>query len=500
MTCVACSGSGSTNGSRDSSKGQLVWGKSAEPDLLDPTIAGTGIAWELLQLSYERLVGLDGHLKIVPELATSWQQKSPTTYVFDLRKGVRFSNGREMTVDDVVDSFKRLIDPKISAFWAGQLGIRSITAFGNTQVKFSLKAPKTAFVAALAASPAAILPMKELNAGEYDPAKELLGTGPFTVASHSQGESWTFVPNRHYWRSGVPGVSKLTVRIMPDDAARAAALRAGSIDFTTFETPDSIQVLKGQANVKTVVQSTTDYYVLYANSKQSVFRDDRVRQALAMTIDRNKIKNVALGGVGQPTASASVAFSGVCDPGAVPFAKPDVQRARELVAAAGATGKTVDIIATSSTKMSGPIAQVIQRDLESVGLKVRILSLDPGEALKRDHAGTFDLFIGWFAGYADPGMALAWWNPAYAGFNKAWANSDAQLNTLIDKSLATAQGPARSKSIRDACTRIAQDAVMIPLITKDAIVSYRSDRVSTVIPPVEGFAVPLRHIAEFRAK
>jgi peptide/nickel transport system substrate-binding protein len=171
-----------------------------------------------------------------------------------------------------------------------------------------------------------------------------------------------------------------------------------------------------------------------------------------------------------------------------------------LVAAAGATGKTIDVIAPSNTKMSAPVAQVIERDIQNAGLKARILTLDAGEALKRDHAGTFDLFIGWFAGYADPAMSLAWWNPAYAGFNKEWAKSDGELNALIDKSLSAAPGSDRATTIRAACARIAQDGVMIPLVSKDAIVAYRSDKVSAVIPPVEGYAVPLRHLAEFGAK
>src|SRR5262249_41773914 len=156
-----------------------------------------------------------------------------------------------------------------------------------------------------------------------------------------QNESWTFARNPYYWRAGLPKADKVLVRIMPDEAARTAGLRDGSIDVTTFDSPDSVRLLRGQAAVKTVVQRTTDYYRLDVNARSSIFSDDRLRQALSLSIDRTKIGNTALAGVGRPTAAASVSFPGACDPAAVPYGTPNVQQARALVQAAGATGKEV---------------------------------------------------------------------------------------------------------------------------------------------------------------
>ncbi|GAA0966842.1 hypothetical protein GCM10009555_009700 [Acrocarpospora macrocephala] len=500
---VSCAAAGGGSPAKGPSGAQLVWGKSADADVLDPPAAGNATSWELLDLTYENLVGLDDGLKVVPELATSWDQISPTEYLFHLRKGVKFANGRELTADDVVGSLQRLIDPATASIWAGQLGIASVGADGDTRVRVKLLKPKTPFVAALAGSPAAVLPMKELKAGTFDPKKQLLGTGPFKAVAHSQGESWTFERNPYHWRTGVPAVDKLTVRIMPDDAARAAALRDGSVDFTTFEVPDSIRLLEGQANVKTVVQSTTDYYRVDVNATSSIFRDDRLREALALSIDREKIKNVALGGVGRASAAVPPAFAGVCDPATVPFGKPDAQRARQLVAAAGATGKTVEISTISLVPMSSPIAQVIQQNLQDAGLRVRIAALDIGAVMKRAYSGKdadFDLVVSWSAGYADPAMDLAWYDPELVGFNKGFVKPDPRLHSLILDGLATEPGDRRTKLFRDACERIAQNANIIPVVTKDAIVAYRSDTTSVSILPVEGYALPLRQLAEFEAK
>lgn len=499
--CAACGGSpGEAAGPSPKAGGELIWGKPAEATLLDPAPSGSASAWELLQLTYERLVSLDDGFRPVPELAESWEQTSPTSYVFTLRKGVKFSNGRELTADDVVGTFERIADPKLASTWAVQLGIKTAEASGTSQVKVTLKAPRTSFIAALAHTQAAILPIRELKAGTFDPKKELLGTGPFKVSAHSQDESWTFVRNPYYWRAGLPKVDKLTVRIMLDDAARAAALRNGSIHVTTFSGPDSIRLLKGQAGVKTVVQATTDYYKVSANAKSSIFSDDRLRQALSLAIDRNRIRDVALGGVGRPTAAVPAAFGGVCDPAAMPYGTPDVARARQLVTEAGATGKNIEIVSLPVVPMAASIAQVLQQNLQAAGFKVTLKSLETGVALKQIYSGKksdFDLIVSWYAGYGDPGMVLPWWDPAVTAFAGGYEKSDPQLNTLIEKSLSTAAGPERTAAMTAACRRVAENANVIPLISKDAIVAYRSDEISVQIPKAEGYAVPLRRIAEF---
>ncbi len=497
---TGCTGSpgGTDGGTRRG--GTLVWAKPADATLLDPTRSNTSTSWELLRLTYENLVGLGDNLRVVPELATSWTQKSPTTYVFELRKSAKFSNGRAMTAADVVGSLRRLDDPKLAAVWASQLGIRSVSATGSMQVSVTLDEPKTSFLPALAGSSAAILPMKELSEGSFDPKKELLGTGPYKVVNHTQGQSWTFERNPYYWRPDLPKANRVNVRIMPDDSARIAALRDGSADVTTFEIPDAIRLLKGQANVKTVVQTTTDFYRLDLNARSSIFRDDRLRQAVALSIDRDRIIDVALGGVGKPTAAVSQAYTGICDPAQLPFARPDATRARQLVAAAGATGKTVEIIAPVIIPMSSPIAQILQQNLQAAGLKVRITPLEIGQVQKRAYTGKsadFDLVVSWFAGYADPAMTPVRWNPELTGYNKPWMKPDRPFYKLLDEALTTPPGAKRTATLREICSHIAQSANIIPLVTKDSVVAYRTDRVVAPIRSLEGYAVPLRNLSEF---
>jgi peptide/nickel transport system substrate-binding protein len=508
--CGGGSASDATSGGADSGSpaagrgGQLVWGKPLEVLGLDPTVDPNGSSWEILQLVYDTLVGVDDKLRPTPRLAMSWKRTSPTTYVFAIRQGVRFSNGREMTVDDVVGSLERLADPKTGSFWTAQLGqVRSIAKDGPWRVKVTLKQPRRSFVASLAHVMAAVLPMKEVRSGSFDPKKELVGAGPFKVLDHKQDESWTLVRNPYYWVKGEPKVDRLTVQIMPEDAARVAALRDGSIDVTTFGTPDAPQLLRGQPNVRAVVQDATAFYIMRVNARTGVFRDDRLREALSLSVDRDEIRKVALAGQGKPSSAVAPSFPGGCDPTAVPFAKPDLARARQLVDAAGARGKRVTIMLSNNDRTYAAIAQVVERNLAKAGLDAKIDQRDVGEVAKEVTAQTgsssFDLAISWVAGYADPAMALNLWNPKLS-FGAAWLQSDSQLNRLTDTSFREPPGAGLNELLARVCSRIAQDGYQVPLVTRASTIAYRSDRIVAPVRSLEPFAIPLRNLSQFAVK
>jgi len=482
--CGGSTGGGSSSTTEGRPGGTIVWAKPAEVPELDPAPATNLSALQLMDEVYEPLVGLDDHLRPAPKLATSWKQISPTAYVFDIRRGVRFSNGREMTVDDVVGSLRRLTDPRLAASWAVQIGpVKRIAAKGDWQVEIVLARPNSSLVPALTGTPAAIMPMKELRDGTLDPRRAMLGTGPFKIVRHVQDESWTLARNPYYWQRGQPLADQVIVRIMTDDAARVAGLKDGSVDVANFDTPDAVQLLAGQPNVKTVTTPTTDFYRLTVNSRTSIFRDKRLRQALALAINRQEISDVALGGTSEPSSAVAPSF-GLCKLSDMPFGEQDLARAKQLVEEAGATGKTVGLIASPTYKTLAPIAQVIVPELEQIGLKVKIDQAEQGEWLARVYTGRsdFDLDVSFFGSLVDPPMGLAWWSSAQTWH--PWIPVDRTLDALIDKTHVLSPGPARDAAIEAACKRIHENASLIPLVTKPTVAAYRSDKVNADIPDV----------------
>jgi peptide/nickel transport system substrate-binding protein len=482
--------------------GEIVWGKATEAEDLDPASAGTALSWEITSLAYERLVGMNEEFEVVPKLAESWKQTSPTTYVFKLRPGVKFSNGREMSVEDVVGSLNRAAEPE-RGLWQNLSGVKKVSAAGPDEVKIELNAPRTAFLPSLAVNYASILPMKELKDGSFDPKKELLGTGPFEVESHRPGESWTFGRNPYYYVKGEPKAEKLTIKIMPDDSARIAALRNGSIDVTTFETPDAVPLLEGEENVEALVQGTTDFFTLDVNATTSIFKSPVAREALSLALDREEISEIAMGGTSEPSAAAAPAFKGVCEADAMPFATPDPAAAKEKFEEAGLAGKEINILVTNEIGMTPQIGQVIQQQLEAAGLKVKIESMTVAQLVERAWNGTatdFDLTLGWFLGYNDPAMVMTFWTPEPGDFNEPWMIPDPELTAWVKKATETPAGSARSTALKEACTAIDQDANLIPLVTRNVVVASRSDQIEAPVASVDGFGIPFDNIAEFQVK
>jgi len=474
--------------------GTLVWGKSLETTMIDPHMALVGSSWQLQYLVYETLTSMGENFDVQPGIAESWETPTPTTYIFHLRDGVTFSNGRPMTADDVVGSIKRIVAPKGGSWWASQMGsVKSVTSSDPKTVTIELNEPFTPLLASLAASMTAIIPMKELTAGTFDPSKDMLGTGPFMVTAHQQNDFWTLAKNPHYWRAGYPKFDQVSVRIIPDDSARLAALQNGSVDIANFENPDAPLLLKDIPNVSTAIQQTGDLYTLALNPvwQESPFRDARLREAVFLSIDRQQIRDVALSGQGSVSGVAAAVFKDGC----VPPPGRHVKKASELLKAAG--GLSFKMIVQTSQAIQR-IAQVIQANVAEAGINAELNIVDEGVFVNAVFVtGKFQASPFFWSAYADPGMVPAWWEPSVSGFTGGYVVSQPELSTLIRDERKTPNGPERAAMLKKICTMVDSGAQMIPLVTKPVTVAYRSDRIKAAIQPNEGYNATLRHVAEF---
>lgn len=470
---------------------------------LDPQVAGNATSWQIMSLVYDTLVTVGPDFKPRPALADRWTQPDPRTYDFHLRPGARFSNGRLLAADDVVQSMDRLMSDKLAAFWRTQLGpVKSVTKRSDDTVRFVLKRPYSSFLAALSNINAAVLPMKEINAGKVDVTKTMLGTGPFMVSSHRQDISWEFEKNPHYWEKTRPVLDGIDVKIVPQESSRIAALRDGSADIASMANVDTPRVLQNEQSVKLVTQRTTDYWYLVLNSQwpQSKMRDPRVRKAINIAVNRKSIASAAMAGLGEPTGAVPVGLPGSCDPAELPSAKSSTEEARKLLADAGASGLSFNLTVYNSDPAISQIAQVVQQDLKAVGVDARIEKLDDGAFTDKIYGkvpGHFDAALNWYAGYADAGMVVQWWNPKAAGFTAGFIEDDAKLNGLVE-SVREDGGADRSTTVRDLCAEVDDNADMIPLVTRPAIIAYRSDRVSPTLYAAEGYGDLWRNVADYR--
>ena len=486
--------------------GTLVWGKPNDVDSFDVHVSQNGVTWQVLFLVYETLIEPTGDLSFEPLLAESWEQPSPTTYIFHLRRNAKFSNGRSVHAADVIKSLNRLRDPELASFWAQQTGpISEIVADDEHTVRIELERPYSPLLAALSSVNASIIPFEELDAGTFDVTKEMLGSGPFMVAEHLQDESWTLKRNPHYWRAGHPIVDEVKILIIPDDAARIAALRDGRVHIANFDSPDAPALLAGAANVETVIQQTTDYYRIDVQAlpdKGSPFADERVRRAMILGLDRQKIAEIALGGTAMVDYPVPAAFpSAAACHDAPSYREPRsvrIEEAKALLKAAGAEGVEVGFIASPTVPVFPLIAQVIAESLKDIGMKVTVEAVPRGEWLERNFGtGEFDMSMSWFAGYTDPVMVPAWWDPDFAKWNAPFMLKDATLAGLLNEAKETAPGAQRDALFGQICERIDLQANIVALVGKPATIAYRGDQVKPRIHAAEGYVNHFKYIEEY---
>lgn len=479
---------------------RVRWGKSAEVINLDPQVTGFGTDWELQNLVYEQLVSIDKDQKPAPELASSWEKVTQTTYVFTLRDDVAFSNGRSMTASDVVGSLQRVMDPATGSPIVGNLPIKSIAAMGERQVSIDLTEPSELFLPSLASTSASILPIEELKAGTFNLKNELLGTGPYMSTDHVQGSSWSFSTNPHYWGTP-PRTPKLDVQIITDETARIAAMRSGSIDFSSFQTPDALALLKNVPGLTSAIVPSSDYYRLDVNAISGPFSDLKVRQALALAIERNDLSATALGGSGEPASTATPAgLPGSCSPEETPLVTKDIEGAKKLLTDAGALGISVRILATTGDGANAALAQVLQQQLNAAGFKASIEQPESGVFLEKVFGKNpdFDLSISWYGGGADAGGVLPLWNPTKSQFNARFVIDHPDLNAAIASANSTSD--ARAAKLQVACDMIATEANVIPLATRNQTVAYNSDRIEVSLPSLSTNADPFGAISNYVVK
>ena len=219
---AAASAAGMPDMLRAQGASTLTWAKPLEATMLDPHISILGSSWEMLHLVYDSLIDVDDTLNPTPAIAESWEQESPTSYLFTIRSGVKFSNGADVTVADVVGSLKRVQDPATASWWLRPMGqIEDVAAVGDTQVRITLKVPHAPLLAALAATMCSILPMSLIENGELDVTKDMLGSGPYRIVSHEQDDNWVLGRNPHYYQDGLPKIDRIVFKRQHENRSTA---------------------------------------------------------------------------------------------------------------------------------------------------------------------------------------------------------------------------------------------------------------------------------------
>ncbi|GFG50729.1 ABC transporter substrate-binding protein [Mycolicibacterium agri] len=447
--------------------GRLVAAIGGEPDQLDPNKTSAYFSFEVLENVYDTLVEPDANLEMRPALAESWDvSPDQRTWTFHLRPNVTFHDGKPFTADDVVYTYRRIIDEELTN--ADKLSaVTDVRATNPTTVVLQLKQPTPNLLTNLGGFKGmAIVQRENVESGQI--AAHPIGTGPFSFENQKSGDSISLKANPNYW-GGVPKVAGVVFRFIPEKSTALSALQAGEIDWTDSVPTQRVNQLKDDDSLHLAVTPSNDYWYLALNEARPPWNDVRVRQAIAYGIDRDAI--VAATSYG--TAAANQL--------AIPQGNPwytdyhrydyDIDRAKQLLQEANASPQKIDMLVTNEYPETVTAAQIIADNLAPLGITVDIRTVDFATWLDEQNTGHFDmLMMGWL-GNIDPDDFY------YAqhhtdGSSNAQKYSNPEVDRLLDAGRVETDPQARADIYRRAATIIADECSYIFLYNPSVIQAW----------------------------
>jgi peptide/nickel transport system substrate-binding protein len=393
-----------------------------DPPHFDLHAAG-GLSYKLhilMTFTHSRLVRhkvgpsvVPGTFALEPDLAESWTQPNETTYVFKLRRGVRWHNkppagGRELTADDVVYTYRRFIDTKGHANAHMLKSVDKVEAVDKYTVRFTLKEPYAWFLDTLASPMVVAIVNKEASEkfGDLKKAESFIGTGPWMLESYRPNQGATLVRNPNYYIQGVPYIDKVEVYVDEDNASRTASFLAGKFDLG-WENPgiinrtDWVQIkdtaMRKRPGLKTAEFPANVMSHISMRTDQKPFNDVRVRRAISHAIDRKGIIDAVAEGVGvtNPAVPASlkewsIPFNQLGE--GAKYYKYDPAEAKKLLAAAGYPNGfpgTVCFTTYGSTVLIDSM-QMVLKNLKDVGIDAKLDQKEYGAYITSCFYGKFD--------------------------------------------------------------------------------------------------------------
>jgi peptide/nickel transport system substrate-binding protein len=420
--------------------GEIAAGLSERMLTLDPANHYSISTTSVLRHLFDPLIDVTNDSKFVPALAESWRPVNATTWRFTLRKGVTFHDGTPFTADSVVYTLKRVHDnTKLVKSFVYQ-DIDSVEKDGDYGVVVTTKRPFGSLPSHLT-----MLGMLPPSAAKGEDAffQKPIGTGPFRFASWTHGDQISMTANPTYWKPGIPRVEKLTFRFIPELSTRTAALRAGELHVIDRVTPDLVETLKGTRGVKVLdVPAIEAQRWIFQLAKDPV-KDQRLRQAISLAIDRNVIIKELLRGYGRPVDSPVP--PGLIGHTSLPPKAYDPEKARQILKQAGYSNVSVDIVLMKDFYPKQlEITQAVASMLGEVGIKLNIKNLEIATAREQRTAGTYDLFFsGWAHMPHDPDWYFGQWFTK-AGSEKLTRYSNPRVEQLI------AEGRVPDPKVRQA--------------------------------------------------
>lgn len=443
LALVACSDSAPTTSSASGSASTTLRIGIPTDVSFATVLSFTAENQPLRRTIFDYLIDKDTDGSFHPALAKSWTwNDDQTQLVLTLEQGVKYHSGREFGPDDVLATIAAATADGSGAQGAKLLKqATGIEVTADDEVTVTFDKPFSGYLDALA-----MLPVIDSETfGDIASGNSAIGTGPYKLVSYTPGSGLELEKNEDYWRKGKPAIDHLSMRIITDSSAMLAAMRSGDLDFAQRMLPRDAAAL-GDGDFTVDQTEGFDVYV-GVNTAIAPFDDVRVRQAVAYSLDRERIAEQVYSGFAEPSSIPWLASTPGVTAAQVNHYSYDVSKAKKLLDDAGATGATVTLTSAPTDPAYGAIQEIVQYGLEQAGFTVKTESYDNAAYVKMLQEGTMPGI--WVSPVALTALgattALLTALPLTAGKNSANA-IDPEYGTLVAAVTGATSDDARAEA------------------------------------------------------
>ena len=437
---------------------------------------------------FDRLVRTDEDFRLIPGLAESWTSVAPTIWEFKLRQGVTFHDGTPFTAEDVVSTFERVpnVRNSPSSFIIYTRQVQRLEVVVSHTIRMHTASPSPLIPNLM--SGLSIISRQfgtQIETGDFNNGRAAIGTGPYRLVTYTPGSEAVMERNPNWWGPAQPW-ARVNYRIIANDASRIAALRAGDVQAIDAVSTRDVDSLKNDPNLRIASRAALRNIYLHLDHQRdnppgvsgpngerlerSPLRDNRVRQALSMAINRDAIVSRIMGGYASP--SGQLLAEGVMGHDAT--LRPEAfnpTRAQQLLREAGYPNGFRVVLAGPNNRYVNDeqIIQAVAQMWARIGVRADVQAMPSNVYFTRAARDEFPIGLsGWGTGTGEPDSPLtALLSTPNRERGRGTSNrslySNPQFDALVDRALETIDVAQREEFYRQA-TRIAMaDHAMIPL-------------------------------------
>ena len=427
----------------------------------------------------ENLMRLTPEYEIVPSLAESVDHPDPTTWVYTIREGVTFHDGSEMTIDDVVWSLNRHLDPDVGSYWGSWwANVESVEATSDREVTITLSRPDVVFPQMMSTPAGCIADREFVEAAGADygtPDGGVNCTGPFELAEWNKGQNFVFERFEGYWNDELRAqAATVEVPFIANEATMVSALVGGEIDGTLDVPPAAIEQLQQSDAGTLYFGPSMQSYNVIINNFDGALGDPRIRRALMLALDREGIVAAAVNGRAEPLAAivapsswgyAQETFQAAWDQ--LPPPTSNLEEAQALVEEAGVPDEPIVLANLAEDEELLIISTALQDAARELGMELEIRTLPVGKYaplfFDAEAREGIDMFLtGWYTDIPEP---LNMYGTIFTSDGGSNYNgySNPEYDALIDEALGTDDVEARAELINQAQAISVEDVPWIPL-------------------------------------